>query len=149
MTRTKRLQPVVEHTDKKEQRALREVAVCQAELDTALALLQRLHDYKHEYLQRKKPEPELFSPLQLQEFNRFLQQLETTITGQQEVVERCAAELERKRQAWHASRMESKMMHKVVDKLERQESVELDRKEQKVQDEFALRNNPGRQDPSA
>ena len=149
MTRSERLQPVVEHTDKKEQQALREMALCQKALDGELALLQQLQDYKREYLQRRQGETELFTPLQLQEFNRFLQQLETTITGQQQVVERSRAEFERKQQAWQATRVDSKMMHKVIDKLERQDSVDQERKEQKVQDEFAQRNNPRRQEGSS
>lgn len=149
MTRTERLKPVVEHTDKQEQRALREVAQCQNELDGERALLAQLEAYKHEYLQRKKPEPALFTPMQLQEFNRFLQQLETTIEGQQKIVERCEAELENKRREWHVVRVDSKMMHKVVDKLKRQESVDLERQEQKVQDEFSQRKNSRRQGPSA
>lgn len=149
MTRTERLQPVVEHTDKKKQQALREMARCQKELDGELALLRQLQDYKREYLQRGEPDAELFTPLQLQEFNRFLQQLETTIAGQQQIVERSRREFERKQEAWLATRVDSKMMHKVVDKLERQQSVDQERKEQKVQDEFAQRGNPRRRDSSS
>lgn len=147
MTRTERLQPVVEHTDKKEQQALREVAQSQDALDGERSLLQKLLDYKQEYLQRAEPQSELFSPLQLQEFNRFMQQLETTIEGQRGVIERCEAELERKRRDWQATRLDAQVMHKVVDRLEREESVQHERKEQKNQDEFAQRNS-GRDDRS-
>ena len=149
MTRTERLQPVVEHTDKKEQNALREVATAQDELDGELALLRQLQEYKREYLQRRQPEAELFSPMQLQEFNRFLRQLETTIAGQEKQVERSRAELERKQRAWQASRVDSKVMHKVVDRLEQQESVERERREQKAHDEFAQRKNTRSGDPAA
>jgi flagellar export protein FliJ len=118
MTRSQRLHPVVQHTDKKEQRALQEVAVS---------------------LEKKKYDIGVFTPHELQEFNRFLQQLDQTIERQIEVVELRQQELSQKRQLWNAMRIDSKKMHKVVEKLQQQEFVEQERKEQKDLDEFAQR----------
>lgn len=139
MTRSQRLHPVVEHTDKKEQRALQELAVSQNLLEAELARQAQLQDYKLEYLQKRKYDIGVFTPLELQEFNRFLQQLDHTIEHQMEVVELRRRELEQKRQVWHALRIDSKKMHKVVEKLQQQESAEQSRNEQKALDEFAQR----------
>ena len=139
MTRTQRLQPVVQHTDKKERRALQEVAQSQAELEIEQGRLTQLQDYKLEYLQKKKYDIGVFTPLELQEFNRFMQQLDQTIERQMDLVEVRLRELENKRQLWTATRIDSKKMHKVVQKLQKQESVEQERKEQKALDEFAQR----------
>jgi flagellar FliJ protein len=139
MTRSQRLHPVVEHTDKKEQRALQEVAASQNLLDTEQARLVQLQNYKLEYLEKKKYDMGVFTPHELQEFNRFLQQLDQTIEGQMEVVELRQQELLQKRQRWNAMRIDSKKMHKVVEKLEQQEFLEQERKEQKALDEFAQR----------
>lgn len=139
MTRAQRLHPVVKHNDKKEQRALQEVAVSQNRLDTEIARQAQLQDYKLEYLQKKKYDIGVFTPHELQEFNRFMQQLDQTIERQIEVVALRRQELEQKREIWNAMRVDSKKMHKVVEKLQQQESAEQARKEQKALDEFAQR----------
>lgn len=141
MTRTQRLRPVVQHKDKKEQHALQEVAQSQAMLDAEQTRLTQLQDYKLEYLQKKKYDIGVFTPIELQEFNRFMQQLDQTIERQMELVSARQLDLEHKRQLWTATRIDSKKMHKVVEKLQQQEFVEQERKEQKALDEFALRNN--------
>jgi flagellar FliJ protein len=139
MTRTQRLRPVVQHTDKKEKLALQEVAQGQGVLEIEKSRLTQLQDYKLEYLQKKKYDIGIFTPLELQEFNRFMQQLDDTIVRQIDLVEMRERELTQKRQQWNATRIDSKKMHKVVDKLQKQEFVEQERKEQKELDEFALR----------
>lgn len=139
MTRTQRLRPVVQHTDKKERQALQEVAQSQAELEIEKGRLVQLQDYKIEYLQKKKYDIGVFTPLELQEFNRFMHQLDQTIERQMDLVEIRQQALEQKRLLWTETRIDSKKMHKIVDKLKRQETVEQERREQKVLDEFAQR----------
>ena len=139
MTRSQRLHPVVQHTDKKEQRALQDVAASQNLLDTEIARQTQLQDYKLEYLQKRKYDIGVFTPLELQEFNRFMQQLDQTIERQMEVVALRRQELEQKRAIWSAMRIDSKKMHKVVENLQQQESAEQARKEQKALDEYAQR----------
>lgn len=141
MTRTRRLQPVVEHTDKKEQQALQQVAQSQGLLEIELARQAQLQDYKLDYLQKKKVDIGVFTSLQLQEFNRFMQQLDETIVRQMEVVQLRQHEVEQKREAWKATRIDSKVMHKVVEKLQKQEFIEQERREQKALDEFSQRKN--------
>ncbi len=139
MTRTKRLAPVVQHTDNKERRALQEVAQSQAVFEGEQQRLTQLQDYKLEYLQKKKYDIGVFTPIELQEFNRFMQQLDQTIRQQMELVALRQQELDRKRDQWTATRIDSKKMHKVVERLKQQEFVEQERKEQKALDEFAQR----------
>ena len=141
MTRTRRLRPIVQHTDKKEQQALQQVAQSQSILELEQARQAQLQDYKLEYQQRKKHDIGVFTSLELQEFNRFMQQLDATIEQQMEVVQLRQREVEQKREIWKASRIDSKVMHKVVEKLQKQEFVEQERKEQKALDEFTQRNN--------
>ena len=139
MTRTQRLRPVIQHNDKKEQRALQEVAQSQAELEIEQGRLTQLQDYKIEYLQKKKYDIGVFTPLELQEFNRFMQQLDQTIERQMDLVELRQQALQHKRELWTATRIDSRKMHKVVEKLQKQEMLEQERKEQKALDEFAQR----------
>lgn len=144
MTRTQRLGPVVQHTDKKQQRALQEFAQSRAVLGDEQTRLTQLQDYKLDYLHKKKYDIGVFTPIELQEFNRFMQQLDQTIERQMEVIALRQQELEHKRQLWTATRIDSKKMHKVVEKMQQQEFVEQERKEQKALDEFTQRNNKPR-----
>jgi flagellar export protein FliJ len=139
VTRTQRLKPVVQHTDRKEQMALREVAQAQGLLELEKSRLAQLRDYKLEYLQKQKHDIGVVTPLQLQEFNRFMQQLDQTALRQMEVMELRQQELAHKQKLWNGTRVDSKKMHKVVDKLQQQEFVEQERKEQKALDEFGMR----------
>ncbi len=139
MTRTRRLQPVVEHTDQQEKRALQELAQSQAMYEIEQQRLQQLRDYKREYLERGETDGGTCSPIQLQEFNRFLQQLDTTIERQREIVELRQRELEQKRLSWRDRRIDARVLHKAVERIRRQELREQDRSEQKTMDEFALR----------
>jgi flagellar export protein FliJ len=141
MTRTRRLRPVVQHTDKKEQQALQQVAQSQRLLEIEQVRQAQLQDYKLDYLQKKKHDVGVFTSLELQEFNRFMQQLDETIERQMELVEMRQREVELKREAWNATRIDSKVIHKVVEKLQKQEFVEQERREQKALDEFTQRNS--------
>ncbi len=141
MTRTQRFRPVVKHIDNKEQLALRQVGQSQAMLEDETTKLARLQDYKLEYLQKKKYDIGVFTSIELQEFNRFMLQLDEAIVRQMEMVELRNRELAQKRRLWKVTRIDSKKMHKVVDRLQQQEFVEQERKEQKAMDEFVQRKN--------
>lgn len=144
MTRTQRLQPVLKHTDGKEQRALREFAVSQGLLESEQARLAQLETYRREYLDKRQQQAAVYTPVELQDFNRFLQQLEQAIECQRDQIRQRQRELEQKRQAWHATRADARAMHKVVDRLRRQEDYEQERREQKTLDEFSQRKRRGR-----
>ncbi len=139
MTRTRRLQPVVEHSDQQEKRALQELAQSQAMFEVEQQRLQQLEEYKQDYLQRSGNDSGVFTPIQLQEFNRFIQQLDATIERQAQLVEIRQQELEQKQLCWRDRRIDAKVLHKAVDRIRRQELRDQERSEQKTMDEFALR----------
>ncbi len=140
MTRSKKLQPVVKHVDKKEQSALKAVAISQQQLQQHLNQLQQLKDYKNEYANKHSSEKGVsYSALQLQEFNRFLNQLSDTIAQQQQVVAMAQREVDIKRQSWKVTRSRSDAMHKVVDRMQASEIKQAEKIEQKYMDEVALR----------
>ena len=66
-----------------------------------------------------------------------MEQLDQTIEAQLEVVEIRQQALEQQRRCWTTTRIDSKKIHKVVEKLQQQERVEQDRREQKLLDEFS------------
>lgn len=139
MTRTQRLQPVVRHTDKKQQRALQAFAKSQGLLQMEQDRLDLLNNYRREYLSKRNQQDHIYSSIELQEYHRFLVQLEDTISKQQLLVDQRRHELDQKRDSWNETRIDSKMMHKVVDNLQRQELFEQDRNEQKALDDISQR----------
>ncbi len=138
MTRTERFDPVVQHADKKEQVALKAVAFSQNSVDIEKGKLVQLQAYRNEYFNRQRQSS--CSVLEMQEFNRFLAQLDDTINKQIELIKLRENELSQKRNLWQQTRVSSKAMHKVVENLQQEEDFELQRIEQKVMDEFSQRN---------
>ena len=142
MTRTDRLNPVVQHADKKEQAALKAVASSQSVVDVEKGKLAQLQAYRNEYFNRQQ---DISCPVvELQEFNRFLGQLDDTIKQQIDVIKLRENELAQKRNIWQQTRVSSKVMHKVVENLQQEENFEQQRNEQKVMDEFSQRNRLNR-----
>jgi flagellar FliJ protein len=138
MTRSKKLKPVVQHVDKREQTALQAVAFSQQQLRQQQLRLQQLVEYKQEYI-AQQTQPKTCSSLQMQEFQRFLAQLDDTIQRQQQVVVMAERELDIKRNHWKLSRSKSEAMHKVVDRIQLGEQKKADKIEQKLMDEVAQR----------
>ncbi|MBC8212004.1 MAG: flagellar export protein FliJ [Gammaproteobacteria bacterium] len=141
MTRTKKLQPVVQHVDQKEQTALQAVAASQRQLELQQTRLTQLREYKTEYTDRHlQPQSIIYTAFQFQEYNRFLTQLDETIQRQEQVMQMALREVEIKRQKWKLSHSRSEAMHKVVDRIQATEFQQAEKLEQKLMDEVALRN---------
>ncbi len=139
MTRIQRLQPAVKHAGEKERSALQRVARSQAALELERQRLAQLRRYKVEYLERRGGVQAVVSPVELQDFHRFIEQLDRTIEGQLERVAQHERDVELKRRLWQASRLDSKKVQQVVENLEQEASREERRRDQKLQDEFAQR----------
>ncbi len=141
MTRTKKLAPVVDHVEKNEQTALQSVAFSQQQLQQQLNRLNQLVEYKQEYAERHNQGVAIsYSSVQLQEFNRFLHQLDETIKQQQHVVVMAEREVEIKRQQWKLTHSRSNAIHKMVDRIQVDEEKQEQKKEQRFMDEISLRN---------
>ncbi len=137
MTRTERLDPIVQHVDKKQQAALKAVTLSQGQVEAEKNKFQQLSNYRSEYLNHQQKCS--CSAIELQEYHRFLDQLDLTIKQQLELIEQREIELEQKRKIWQETRVNSKVMHKAVENLQQQEDVVKQHIEQKAMDEFSLR----------
>ena len=139
MSRSRRLKPVVRHVDDLEQQALKEVARHQSQLETEQQRLAQLRQYRSEYQARKNDASQVYSAFQLVEYQRFLQQLDQTIEQQQLILQQCEVSLNGKREQWKETRVNAKLMHKVVDNINQQETHRKEKLEQKEMDEHSLR----------
>jgi flagellar FliJ protein len=139
MRRAERLDPVVQHVDKKQEKALQAVAFSQGQVAQEKTKLQQLLAYRTEYLNKQGHTEKSCLVIEMQEFNRFLMQLDDTIKKQLKVIQLRETELDARREIWQATRVDSKVMHKVVENLQQQEQIQQARDEQKTMDEFAQR----------
>ena len=139
MTRTERFGPVVQHVDRKQQKALKEMAHSQQLVAQEKEKLGQLESYRREYSDRGNQANSRYTSVQLQEFNRFLAQLDDTIKRQIDVIRLREKDLALKRANWQKSRVNSNVMHKVVENLQIEEEKLKLRNEQKILDEFSQR----------
>jgi flagellar FliJ protein len=139
MKRTDRLKPVVSHTQKKEQQALQAMAICKNQLEMELRKVEQLETYKIEYLNKQSQINITYSSFELQEFKRFIVQLDQTISQQGDIVEMRKQALDHQRKVWQSTRINSKVIHKVVDNLNKAERLQEDKIEQKMMDELSQR----------
>ncbi|MDH5355587.1 MAG: flagellar export protein FliJ [Gammaproteobacteria bacterium] len=139
MTRAERLNPVVLHADKKEQQALKGVALSQNQVEAEKVKLRQLESYRNEYMNKQGLTGVSCSVVELQEFNRFLAQLDDTIKKQSDVIRFRESELESKRRSWLETRKKSNIMHQVIKNLLLEEKKQISRSEQKSMDEFSQR----------
>jgi flagellar FliJ protein len=139
MTRIERLNPIVKHNDDLEQKALQNVAESRSRLDKEQSQLEQLISYRQDYQSQESYSHDVCSAFELQEYNRFLAQLDNTIERQTSVVTTRQKELDVKRKHWDSSRVDAAALHKVVEHLSKAEQLQMSRAEQKLLDEFSQR----------
>lgn len=144
MTRIERLDPALKHADEKEQAALTQLAAAQAEVNIEEEKLAQLREYREEYINRRNQVQMSCSVIELQEFNRFLNQLDETIKKQIRVTELRQSQLDEQRAQWLKAQINSKVINQVIENLQQEEIVKEMRSEQKLMDEFSLRKVQGR-----
>ena len=139
MTRTERLSPIIKYNDEREHKALLEVAESKGVLEREQIQLQQLEAYRVEYYQGSVNNQTAVSSYQMQEYNRFLAQLDTTIKSQKQVIQQRQRELDRKRHEWTETRIDASAIHKVAENIDKKEQLAANRQEQKLSDEFSQR----------
>ena len=139
MKRTDRLKPLVSHTNKKEQLALKAMTTSKNELEIELKKVKQLKSYKTEYMHKQSIKNVTYSSFELQEFKRFIDQLDQTIIQQREIVTMRRQALVHKWKIWQLTRVNLKAMHKAVDNLNKVERFKEEKIEQKVMDELYQR----------
>ena len=138
--RSKRMQPVADHAERIEQDAVQLFVQAQQELTTMEQQLQQLLEYREEYRQKLTVEQGRSMNIQrVRDFQLFISNLDQTITQAHINIESCKQVCEGKKQAWLKCRSRSQALNSVVEKYQQDERKQLERAEQKEQDEHAQR----------
>ena len=145
MTRSKRMEPIKNLADDREREAGRALSRAQAALEAAEKQLADLVSYRAEYAARQQGGAAL-DVARVQNFQAFLGRLEDAIRQQQRVVDQARVAAEASGSAWRERKIESASLGKVVTRLQVQERVVSDRRDQAATDERAAMCLPVRPD---
>lgn len=138
MTKSKRLQSLVNLARNDENHAARALGECQKMLDEQAARLDELKSYRREYIGQIQRLSGMGLGIEtVLRYRRFVERLDQTIAMQAGMVERIQGECEEKRRAWSAARVKHKSLDKAVARYRAAETRRRDRREQQLSDEFA------------
>lgn len=138
--RSRRMQPVADHAEQKEQKAVRVFVAAQEKLTAAEQQLAQLLGYRKEYEDKlQSSQATGIGILRIRDFYEFLGKLKLTIEKAYLEIETCKQVCEQKRLLWLACRSRSQALNMVVEKYQQEEFKQQEREEQKEMDEHAQR----------
>ena len=140
MTRSKRMRPVQQLAQSREQEAVQKLGQSQQYLHAQQARLEELRAYRDQYARDFAASGgDGLGATRVQDYRIFLSRLGEAVCQQEEVIAQCCTQHEQTRRQWLESRGQSRSVDKLVDRYHREENKQLDRKEQKEQDDRAQR----------
>ncbi len=138
MTKSQRMKPVLQVASAREQAAARDLGVAQRHLGEQHARLNELCTYRNEYLQQTADLGSVgINVTRYIEMQRFLNNLNTAIEQQQQMVAQATRLCEERTRSWQEAHTKNKSLDRVVQHYVRRELHEESRREQKMTDEIA------------
>ncbi|MFP4162279.1 MAG: flagellar export protein FliJ [Ectothiorhodospira sp.] len=136
MNRSKRMEPVVRLADNHQQNAARHLGTWQQTLEERLQRLQELTDYRDEYARHFEDQAgRCMTAVSVRDYRVFLDRLNAAIEQQGHLVQAAQEEVDRSRGTWVRARGRTEVLTRLVDRFEREERHEMDRREQAEQDD--------------
>ena len=140
MTRSKRMKPVQQLAQRRERKAVQKLGQSQQYLQAQQAKLEELRAYRDQYARDFEASGcDGLGAMRVQDYRIFLSRLSEAVRQQEAVIAQCCARHEQTRQQWMESRGQSQTFDKLVDRYRLEENKQLERKEQKEQDDRAQR----------
>jgi len=140
MTRSKRMRPVQQLAQSREQKAVQKLGQSQQHLQAQQAKLEELRAYRDQYARDFEAWGGAgLGAIRMQDYRIFLSRLGEAIRQQETAIAQCCARHEQTRRQWMESRGQNRAVNKLVDRYRLEENKQLDRKEQKEQDDRAHR----------
>ncbi|GBE11569.1 flagellar biosynthesis chaperone [bacterium BMS3Bbin12] len=140
MTRSKRMQPIARLAAEHERDAARELAASRRELEAHRGRLRELCGYRDEYARRfREAGVQGIDAAQLRDYRSFLTRLHEAIAEQDRLVMAAQRDWEAYTARWQGTRIRTKALDKVVERLRHDEDRREHRREQGESDEHAQR----------
>jgi flagellar FliJ protein len=144
MNRSKRLEPLVELAEKREEEAMRAMGLCQVKRDEVANRASTLSQYRNDYIARLTEAGEGgLSARVLMQYRSFLEVLNQTIAGQEMELRRVESDLAFRRQAWEKAHGYRLGLEKVRDASRASEARAHDQREQRESDDRAAQRLDG------
>ena len=137
MTRSKRMQPVVDVATRREREAAARLGEWQRRLEFTEQRLQELQQYRDDYTAQFAGGGSL-SAARLQDYRVFLDRLNQAIEQQRALIERTRQDCEAQRRRWIDVHGRVQALAKVVSRYRGEERASADKHEQKEMDQHAL-----------
>ncbi len=136
MVKSKRFKPIVELAHNSEREAAKALGVALQHLHESEAQLRQLQAYREEYEQRlQQAGNHGMSGQQLNEYRHFIVKIGAAIESQQATLEQTQTVLDEKKKFWFSKRGRSKALDSVLDHYLEDEQRQLDKREQREQDD--------------
>lgn len=136
MTRSKRMQPVLEVAARREQEAAKRLGDSQQRQQMAEQRLQELIHYRDDYARQFNDGGSL-TAARLQDYRIFLDRLNQAIEQQRLLVQRAIQDCEAQRRRWVEVHGRNQALDKVVSRYRSEERTQEDLREQKESDEHS------------
>lgn len=147
MTRSKRIKPVVDVAERKEQEQARHLGAAQRELEQQRQQLEQLILYRDEYARQFENAGNTgLSVARLQDYRVFLARLNQAIEQQRNTIAETEQACEQQRRHWLESRTRAQALDKVAERYRSEEDQARERRDQTESDEFALQRHQRNKD---
>jgi flagellar FliJ protein len=137
------MRPVQQLAQSREQEAVQKLGQSQQYLQAQQVKLEELRAYRDQYARDFDASGGAgLGATRMQDYRIFLSRLGEAIRQQEAAIAQCCARHEQTHRQWMESRGQSRAVDELVDRYRLEESKQLDRKEQKEQDDRAGRLSP-------
>ena len=138
MKKSKRLKPIIQLAERREQAAVKQFTEAQNIQREREAKLEELLLYRQEYQQKfVSTESKARSVFQFKDYHAFLMKLDVIIAEQRQLVVSSKEDAESKRQLWMKKREKCQALEKAAERFLDEERQIQNKKEQKEADEHA------------
>jgi flagellar FliJ protein len=133
-----RLQILVDYAEERSKQAAQELRRLRLRWAQEEQKKQQLEGYLEDYqLRLNNTAASGMSVTMMMDFRRFISKIELAIATQQEEIVRCRQQWERAQEVWNEREREVKAYHALRARYEQAELVKENRRDQRLQDEFA------------
>lgn len=139
MNRAKRMQPVADVAQHRQDQAAQRMGLQQMQLVQQEKRLEDLRNYRDEYNGRFYADGRVMAAVEVREYRLFLSRLDQAIDEQIRHVEVARQALERSHNDWSACRVETDAINKAIERMQADEQQLEKRREQGQNDEFGQR----------
>ena len=139
-SKAKRMQVVLVLADRNEQEAGRALAKYRAQVDTEIQQLQQLDEYSAHYLQTYSERKMNVRPEELIAYSQFIHRLGEARKEQRSRIERMQSSLLKLQNNWQVAHHRREAIKDLIARLEKEETLIFEKREQKEMDELVVQN---------